>query len=104
MIDRFDPFAAWQSGLRAWMFTWDVHTVMALRLTGLAGWHSLPRGEAVRMTAEKTPAFAKALTEWQRAAWAGGDWQQQSDAFTRPLSRKARANRHRLTRPATRRS
>lgn len=92
------PYVFWAQGVRTGLMLWDVQMVIALRMTGLAGWHPLPAGEAARMMAEKPPAFAAALLGWQKAALSGGDWGAQGDAFARPLSRKARANRKRLTR------
>ena len=53
------------------MMLWDVQTVMALRLSGLAGLHTLPAGEASRMMSEKPPAFAQAFFAWQKALMSG---------------------------------
>ncbi|MCD1617643.1 antifreeze protein [Salipiger manganoxidans] len=91
------PFRLWQMGMENAMMLWDVQTVMALRLSGLAGLHTLPAGEASRMMSEKPPAFAQAFFAWQKALMSGGDWNTSNSAFTRPLAREARANRKRLT-------
>ena len=98
MTDFLAPYRLWSQGMATGLLIWEVQAVMALRLTGLAGWHRLPAGEAFRMVAEKPPAFAEAWLGWQKAALAGADLGAQGEAFARPLSRKARANRKRLTR------
>ena len=98
MTDVFAPYRIWTQAMATGLLLWEVQTVMTLRLTGLAGWHRLPAGEAFRMVAEKPPAFAEAFAGWQKAALAGKDFGAQGAAFARPLSRKARANRTRLTR------
>lgn len=98
MIDPFAPYRLFQQNLRTGMMIWDVQTVMALRLMGLAGAWTMPPGEALRMVAEKPPAFAQAWAAWQKAVLSGADWDASNRAFSAPLSRKARGNRTRLTR------
>ena len=98
MTDPFAAYRLWSQGMATGLMLWEVNAVMALRLTGFAGWHRLPAGEAFRMVAEKPPAFAEAIAGWQKAALGGGDLGAQGEAFARPLTRKARANRKRLTR------
>ncbi|WP_375256968.1 antifreeze protein [Citreimonas sp.] len=102
MIDVYAPYRLFNQNLRAGMMIWDVQTVMALRLMGLAGAWTMPPGEAVRMVTEKPPAFAKAWTAWQTAMLSGRGIEAAGNAFNAPLSRKARGNRRRLTRVKTR--
>jgi hypothetical protein len=103
MIDAYAPYRLFNQTLRTNMMIWDIQTVMALRLMGLAGAWTMPPGEALRMVAEKPPAFAQAWAAWQRSVLSGDDWEASNRAFSAPLSRKARGNRKRLTRANTRR-
>lgn len=76
----------------------EAQVVLALRLSGMAGLWSLPRGETERMVTEKTSAFTDA---WMRGATAlahGASSPGAMDASLRPLQRKASANRKRLSR------
>lgn len=102
MIDVFAPYRLFNQNLRTGMIIWDVQAVMGLRLMGLAGGWTMPPGEAVRMVTEKPPAFAQAWAAWQTAMMAGRGLEAAGNAFSAPLSRKARGNRRRLTRVRTR--
>ena len=75
----------------------EVQSVMTLRLMGLAGCWALPPGEAGRMVSEKSPAWNDA---WMKAAQAtanGATSVAVVDAALKPLHRKAKANRKRLS-------
>lgn len=85
----------------------EASTVMTLRLWML-GLNLAPHGEAQRMVDEKLPACADAAF----SAWRAGTRAclrapfdplvviaASADAWTRLLTRKARSNRQRLTRP-----
>ncbi|SDY12153.1 antifreeze protein [Citreimonas salinaria] len=102
MIDVFAPYRMFNQTLRTGMMVWDVQVVMTLRMMGLAGAWSMPPGEAVRMVTEKPPAFAQAFAAWQKAMVSGRGIEAAGNAFSAPLSRKARGNRRRLTRVKTR--
>ena len=87
-----------RAGLGAAALVVEAQAVLGLRLTGLAGWHRLPPGEAALMAVEKPAAFLHAFAAWQGAALSGADLPQQALAYERPLTAAARANRRRLTR------
>lgn len=75
----------------------DSQEVVTMRLAGLAGLWPLPPGEAMRMVAEKGPAFADAWSSGAMA-WAMGETSSAAmDATLDPLHRRARANRQRLS-------
>lgn len=74
---------------------WDAQIVMTLRLTQMA---TLGPSEMTRMVAEKGPAFARASLAAQEAMLKGKPPAKIARAALRPVARKAKANRKRLTR------
>lgn len=80
----------------------DAQEVVALRLAGLAGFWVLPPGETTRMVAEKGPAFVDAWSRGAVALTRGATSSAAIGASLRPLSRKARANKRRLSSRARR--
>jgi hypothetical protein len=77
--------------------TLDAQEVVTMRLTGFAGLWPLPPGEAMRMVAEKGPAFADAWSSGAMALVRGKTSSAAMDATLNPLHRRARANRKRLS-------
>ena len=92
------PFAMawWRQSLALTTLMVESQTVVALRLMGLAGVLPVPRNETRRMVHEKPPAFAESVIAANRALWLGQGPEAVLTAWTRPLTRKARANRKRL--------
>ena len=75
----------------------EAQAVMALRLTGMAGFWVLPPGEQARMMSEKPAAFADAFMKGAAAMAKGANSAVAVGASLKPLQRKASANRRRLT-------
>lgn len=75
----------------------DTQAVMMLRIMGMAGALPQTRGENNRMVNEKGPAMVKAYAAATKTAMAGGRPDQILTAAMKPVSRKVRANRKRLT-------
>lgn len=90
--------AWWRQSLALTTLMAETQTVVALRLMGLAGVWPVPRNETRRMIREKPPAFTESLVAANRALWLGLGPEAVLTAWTRPLTRKARANRKRLSR------
>lgn len=78
------------------LLTQDAQWVMTLRMLGMSGGWSVPRGENHRMVQEKLPAFAEGMIAGTRAAMNGTGPEKAMQAAIAPLSQKARANRKRL--------
>ncbi len=76
----------------------EAQTVIAFRLTGMAGLWALAPGETTRMMAEKQEAFAESALGASAAVFAGESADRVLDAAVRPLGRRTRANARRLAR------
>ena len=74
----------------------DSHSVVAMRLMGLGGTWSTPRGEASAMVAEKIPAFTEAMIAGTLSALSGHQPERVGRNTIEPLSDTARMNRVRL--------
>lgn len=72
--------------------------VISLRLMGLAGVLPARPDELHRMVAEKGPAFLIAVSKAQTAALSGQSPHEITLAAMKPLTRKVRGNRRRLSR------
>lgn len=89
------PF--WRQSLALTTLMVEAQTVIALRMMGLAGVWPVPRNETQRMIREKPPVFAESLVAANRALWLGQGPEAALTAWTRPLARKTRSNRKRLS-------
>jgi hypothetical protein len=85
-------------GARAWGLWVETAMVMNMRMLGMAGLWAVRPDENLRMMAEKPPAFSDAAIAGASALWAGKRPDQIAVAAMAPLTRKARANRRRLSR------
>ncbi|MCB1335837.1 MAG: antifreeze protein [Roseivivax sp.] len=88
----------WQQATHLTVLMAEAQTVIALRTMGMAGLWPMPQGETARMVNEKPPAFVES---WVAAGFAMLTMQSPGavlQAWTRPLTRKARSNRRRLSR------
>jgi hypothetical protein len=85
-------------GARAWRLWAETSMVIGMRMMGMAGVWAVRPDEALRMMVEKPPAFSDAALAGASAVWAGKRPDQIATATLAPLTRKARANRRRLTR------
>jgi len=94
----FSPVHMAEIMIRASQLAIESQMVIAMRVMGMAGAWPLRPDEMQRMVLEKGPAFWKAATKAQDAAFSGAPPQTIALAALKPLTRKARSNRRRLTR------
>ena len=86
----------WTNALQiGWLMT-EAQSVVTMRMLGLAGVWSVSPYERQRMLSEKAHAFAKSLTDAQRAAITGQSPDKITAAALKPIRQTARANRKRL--------
>jgi len=91
-------FDVLSTGARMWRLGIETHSVVTLRMLGMAGVWNTPFDESWRMVAEKPEAFIEAGRDGMIAAMSGAGPDKVLEASIRPLSRKTRANRKRLSR------
>ena len=75
----------------------DSQQVVAMRLMGMGGAWSVPRGEGGEMLREKLPAFTEAYVSGVLSVLAGRDPDRVLRAMLEPLSDLAALNRDRLS-------
>ncbi|MFK7752056.1 MAG: antifreeze protein [Sedimentitalea sp.] len=75
----------------------DTNLVMTMRVMGMSGTWSVPRGEGADMLSEKIPAFTQAMTAGVLTAMSGGGPDRVMQAVLEPISDKARENCERLS-------
>lgn len=92
------PLSAYATALEAAFLMQEAASVLALRVAALSGLRPLAPGEALRMVAEKPPAFAASAHAALDAALRGRRADEVMAAALRPLRREARANVARLSR------
>jgi len=86
----------WGATLECAFLAQETASVMAIRSVRLAGLTPAARAEALRMVAEKPPAFADATRAAWRAALDGRGAHEVLVAALRPLRQQIRANVDRL--------
>ncbi len=101
---RASPIEFWSLGYQMAMTMAEAQAVMAMRIFGLAGAWSLPPSEAIRMIAEKPPAFMRAASAAGMAAANGKRPDQILSAALKPVRQKTRANSRRLAKRGPRRT
>ncbi len=74
----------------------DAQYVVNMRIMGMSGGWSVPRGENRRMMQEKLPAFTECMIAGTMATMNGTAPEKAMQAAIAPLSKKVRANRKRL--------
>ena len=74
----------------------DSQGVVAMRLMGMSGAWSMPRGETQAMLDEKAPAFTEAMVAGTISALSGHPPEKVGHATIEPLSSRARNNHERL--------
>ncbi len=97
------PFSLWKSGFDAFQMLAEAQTVIALRMSGMAGLWTLAPGETTRMVSEKQQAFSESMLAVTAAAMGGQSPEAILNAAVRPLGRRTRANAKRLGRAYARR-
>lgn len=94
----FNSSRLWLNAVQAGMVMAEAQSVIAMRLWGMAGLWSVPKGENTRMVREKTTAFSKSITAASLAAARGAPPETIVAAALKPIRKKTRANHRRLTR------
>jgi hypothetical protein len=97
-----NPFDGLRVLLQAAQIMAESQTVIALRLSGLAGFWPMGGAEAARMVTEKLTAGNHAAQAALRAGLAGGSLPVIALAAMQPVRRRTRANARRLTASASR--
>ena len=93
-----DPVALYRAQLFFGLMAMEAGAVIWMRMLGMGGLWAVPRTENARMVAEKQLAFAAAGQKAFAAMATGKPADAVLMAAARPLRRKTRANRKRLTR------
>ncbi len=94
------PQGFWRVVLQASQIVTESHTVIALRLSGMAGLWPMAGAENQRMISEKLTAATQATQAAMRAGAAGGSLSEIAIAAMKPVGRRTRANAKRLTKAA----
>ena len=94
------PHGYWRIVLQASQILTESHTVIALRLSGMAGLWPMAEVENQRMISEKLTAATQATHAAMRAGAAGGSLSEIAIAAMKPVGRRTRANAKRLTKAA----
>jgi hypothetical protein len=96
------PHGYWRIVLQASQIVTESHTVIALRLSGMAGLWPMAGAENQRMISEKLTAATQATQAAMRAGAgaAGGSLSEIAIAAMKPVGRRTRANAKRLTKAA----
>lgn len=97
------PLDSWSTGIAAWQMMVEAHTVMTLRMAGMAGMWTMAPGETTRMVTEKHTAFAESALLLAAAVAAGERPERIAAEALRPIGRATRANARRLGRAWDRR-
>jgi hypothetical protein len=92
-----NPYDYWRMALQASQIMTESQTVIALRLSGLAGLWPMAEAEAQRMVDEKLDAAAQAGHAALRVGMTGGNLTDVAMAAMRPVARRTKANVKRLT-------
>lgn len=96
------PFDLWRAGIEVGTLAFEAQAVVTMRMMGMAGIWPVAKSENRRMLSEKPPAFIKAAAAATNKAAKGGRIDEVVSVAAKSLSTKARANRKRLVRRATR--
>jgi hypothetical protein len=94
------PHGFWRVVLQASQIVTESHTVIALRLSGMAGLWPMAGAENQRMISEKLTAATQATRAAMRAGAAGGSLSDIAMAAMKPVGRRTKANAKRLTQAA----
>ena len=92
----FNPVGLWISGIATAQLMVETHTVVTLRVLGMAGLWPVAPGETQRTWREKPGAFVEAGGSAITALLTGKRPDQVVEAAVRPLRRRTRANSRRL--------
>lgn len=92
-----NPFDYFRATVQAAEIMAESQKVIALRLTGMAGFWPMGGGETARMVSEKLSAGAHASRAALRSGLAGNSLPVIAMAAMKPVQRRTRANAKRLT-------
>ena len=88
--------ALFQVGVASAQMLVEAQAVITMRLWGMAGLWSVTPAENMRMLTEKPVALSRAGSAAAQAAMRGATPDKVAEAWIRPITRRARANRRRL--------
>lgn len=91
-----NPLDYWRVALQATQILAESQAVIALRLSGMAGFWPIGEAETGRMVSEKVTAGAQAGQAALRAGLAGASLPDIAMAAMKPVGRQTRANARRL--------
>ena len=94
------PHGYWRIVLQASQILTESHTVIALRLSGMAGLWPMAEVENQRMISEKLTAATQATQAAIRTGAARGSLSEIAMAAMKPVGRRTKANAKRLTKAA----
>jgi hypothetical protein len=94
------PHGYWRIVLQASQILTESHTVIALRLSGMAGLWPMAEVENQRMISEKLTAATQATHAAIRTGAGGGSLSDIAMAAMKPVGRRTKANAKRLTKAA----
>ena len=94
------PHGYWRIVLQASQILTESHTVIALRLSGMAGLWPMAEVENQRMISEKLTAATQATHAAIRTGASGGSLSDIAMAAMKPVGRRTKANAKRLTKAA----
>lgn len=94
------PHGYWRIVLRASQILTESHTVIALRLSGMAGLWPMAEVENQRMISEKLTAATQATHAAILTVAAGGSLSDIAMAAMKPVGQRTKANTKRLTKAA----
>ena len=96
-MKRHDPFEMMKASMQMGLMMMEAQSVIAMRLSGMAGLWNVTKGENHRMTAEKAPAMMAAAVAAGTALATGATPAAAVLAALKPIRRRTRANAGRLT-------
>lgn len=92
-----DPLAPWRLSLQAAQIGVEAHSIIAMRLAGMAGFWATPPEELTRMVSEKAIAAIEVAEATTRAAIAGESADRVMEAGLRQIGRHTARNMRRLS-------
>jgi hypothetical protein len=92
-----NPFALWRLSVAGAVLFAEAWTVVTLRTMAMSGMRPMSPSEPILMMLEKPPAFLASGLAAYRSAVLGRGTEAIIASSLRPLHKKARANRRRLT-------
>ena len=90
------PFAHYANAMQMTYMMLEAHSVITMRVLGMAGMWSVTPAEDARMVSEKTAAMVRSSSNAGRAMLRGASLDEITAAAIKPYRQKTRANAKRL--------